>query len=562
LHHIESHPVTARGLDALAATRCLGGSVIGRSSILSLLAGLAICAGGCSTVPAPHQAGLRAAAVSLKLARSPTRATEERVALYLEAAEKSARAVELPGAEKKARPIYNQAAAELTDLLRSADAGRHWNRPLNVTAGETRYRLLFQPATRAGVWDPGYFTDFKIADKVRRGHLRHSVQQEGYGGTLVGIKKTPGLLLGNPVTFEPGGGFVAPVTATLDFQGRDATLTLHDPNERQTARIAGQTRPLAADFTAPSAARPHYNELWTSLMELIHVEEYLRGIGLYMLEPYDPDRIPVIFIHGLVSTPQMWMDTINELEGDPALRGRYQYWVFHYPTGNPLTYSALRCREELARVQRLHPMPRGFILVGHSMGGLVARLQATTAGRAVWDANLGRQADRKFAALPAGHLVKRALNFDANPGARRIVFICTPHRGSELALGSIGLVVMKLIELPKDLISSFTDALGDVLSVVGGRPLIPNSIWSLSPRNPTLVALEKLPIRAPHHSIIGDRGKGNSPRSTDGVVPYWSAHLDSAESERLVPGPHGSYDLPATIEELRRILREHPAAAR
>jgi hypothetical protein len=69
--------------------------------------------------------------------------------------------------------------------------------------------------------------------------------------------------------------------------------------------------------------------------------------------------------------------------------------------------------------------------------------------------------------------------------------------------------------------------------------------------------MDRLPIRAPHHSIIGDRGKGNTPRSSDGVVPYRSSHLASAESELIVTGPHGSHDLTPTIAELTRILREH-----
>ena len=515
--------------------------------LLSCLGALALA--GCSTVPRHDAAVLRTAAESLKLAHSPVRPATERAAYYLEAASTVTAGFATPAAELRARSIYNSAAAELTNLLRSAEGGRLWNRPLTVTADGASYRLRFQPGARDGVWAPDYFTDFKLASKVRRKHLRQSVTEDGFGGTLVGIKKTRGLLGDNPATFEPSGGFVAPVTATLDFHQRDATLTLNDPNERQTARIAGAQRPLAADFSAPIASRPVLNELWTGLMAMINVEEFLRGTGLYMLEPYDPDRIPVIFIHGLVSTPQMWVNTINEMEADPALRGRFQYWAFRYPTGNPVTYSALRCREELTRMERLHPMPRGFIMIGHSLGGLVARMQATTTGRALWDENLGAKADRKFAKLPPDNLVKRVLLFDANPRVRRIVFICTPHRGSTLALGSIGALAMKLIHLPTDLIVTFTDSVGDVLKMVGGRPMIPNGITSLSPKNPTLLALDRLPIRAPHHSIIGDRGKGNTPASSDGVVPYWSSHLESAQSERIVPGPHSSYELPTTIEE-------------
>jgi hypothetical protein len=68
-------------------------------------------------------------------------------------------------------------------------------------------------------------------------------------------------------------------------------------------------------------------------------------------------------------------------------------------------------------------------------------------------------------------------------------------------------------------------------------------------------------MTAPYHSIIGDRGKGDSPNSTDGPVPYWSSHLAGAQSELIVPGPHGSFELPQTIAELKRILLLHMKAS-
>ncbi|NJM38630.1 MAG: alpha/beta hydrolase, partial [Akkermansiaceae bacterium] len=64
----------------------------------------------------------------------------------------------------------------------------------------------------------------------------------------------------------------------------------------------------------------------------------------------------------------------------------------------------------------------------------------------------------------------------------------------------------------------------------------------------------EIPIGVPHHSIIGDRGKGDTPNSSDGVVAYWSSHLNSAASEKIVPAGHGAFDHPEAITELRRIL--------
>ena len=79
-------------------------------------------------------------------------------------------------------------------------------------------------------------------------------------------------------------------------------------------------------------------------------------------------------------------------------------------------------------------------------------------------------------------------------------------------------------------------------------------------RSDPKTAADTLPITAPYHSIIGDRGRGDSPNSSDGVVPYWSSHLEGARSELIVPDPHGSYALPQTVADLKRILRLELAA--
>jgi hypothetical protein len=55
--------------------------------------------------------------------------------------------------------------------------------------------------------------------------------------------------------------------------------------------------------------------------------------------------------------------------------------------------------------------------------------------------------------------------------------------------------------------------------------------------------------------IIGDRGKDPCPDCTDGVVPDWSSHLGGAQSEVIVPGPHGAWELPQNVAEADRILR-------
>jgi pimeloyl-ACP methyl ester carboxylesterase len=281
--------------------------------------------------------------------------------------------------------------------------------------------------------------------------------------------------------------------------------------------------------------------------------------GLYFLQPYDPSRIPVVFVHGLASTPFTWMETMNALGANPKLRERYQFWVFAYPTGNPILYSALRLREELAKVDKLYPNHRPYVLVGHSMGGIISHAQITTVTRQLWERELGKMANDVFERNKKDSLVIRVGTFRANPRIRRVVYVCTPHRGSGLATGGIGKLAISLIRLPFAIAHNLTTGLTgeELVRLTGNAKRLPTSVSGLAPTNPALKVVNSANSTAPYHSIIGDRGKGDSPNSTDGVVPYWSSHLDGAKSERIVPGPHGSCELPQTIAELDRILVLH-----
>src|SRR5205823_3439772 len=131
--------------------------------------------------------------------------------------------------------------------------------------------------------------------------------------------------------------------------------------------------------------------------------------------------------------------------------------------------------------------------------------------------------------------------------------------GSEMASSGIGKFGISLITLPLTLSTTMKDSItsAELVQITGSSKRLPNSVSGLKPANPALKVVNDSSIISPYHSIIGDRGKGDSPNSTDGVVPYWSSHLDGAKSECIVPGPHGSCALPQTVAELDRILKLH-----
>jgi pimeloyl-ACP methyl ester carboxylesterase len=453
------------------------------------------------------------------------------------------------------RVIYNRSCQALAVWLQSRP--ELWNRPEMVRTPKHIYRLHFATGGRAaGIWSPGYFNLFRTPEQVDKRFDRRR-QPDGWGGFLVGVHQEPD----SRKYFLPAKGLAVSVTAIVDIrrrgaknQGiRDATLTLFNPSKRETIQLAGAQRRLAADFAAPIAY--YRNPMLLGLAAMIMPGKYHERTGLYLLEPYDPDRIPVVLIHGLLSIPQMWVPTVKAIRSDPEFRDHFQFWVFAYPTGNPILSSALRLREDLARVYQLYPGAKGMILIGHSMGGLVARMQAVNTGRMLWNSVFKDHADRLYGSIPPESLMKKALIFEANPHVKRIVFICVPHRGSYLATSWIGSLGAGLVRLPGNLLTGAEGSIMRTLRVTMGLRHIPTGINGLSPRSPVLKTLDTLPITAPYHSIIGDRGRGDSPNSSDGVVPYWSSHLEGAQSELIVPGPHGSYALPQTVAELKRILR-------
>jgi len=527
------------------------GHTIGSIRLIAAVTCIAFLA-GCATAPqTSHGPEYAPTASIMREARSLSVPVEKRAADYLQAAAVTASMLG-SGIGTPACETYNAACGELTVLLRASEGGKLWNHPLTLTGNNNSYRLRLEPAGSA-VWAPNYFTTFERPDQVKEKLIRKKIIQEGVGGALVGVR-----IVNPPEKFMPAKGITAPVTATLDFHATDATLALRRPAKQPMTSVEGKTCPVAANFSAPIGYyQPPPNLLLVSLMAMLRSGHYMEKTGLYFLQPYDPDRTPLVFVHGLFSTPFDWVQTINGLQADPEIRKHYQFWVFAYPTGNPILYSALRLREELARADKLYPNHRPYVVVGHSMGGMLAHMQVVTATQAMWEKTLGQTAKSIFRQKSRDSLIVRATIFQANPRIKRVVFICTPHRGSEMASSGLGRFGISLISLPLNIATKMKDALAsaDLVQLTGSSKRLPNSITGLNPSNPVLPVINSAPISVPYHSIIGDRGKGDSPNSTDGVVPYWSSHLDGAQSECIVPGPHGSCELPQTIAELDRILR-------
>jgi pimeloyl-ACP methyl ester carboxylesterase len=202
-----------------------------------------------------------------------------------------------------------------------------------------------------------------------------------------------------------------------------------------------------------------------------------------------------------------------------------------------------------------------MVLVGHSMGGLISSLMIREGGEKLWRQFTDTPPEKLEMSKAAKQQLLEIVNFKPRADVSRVIFVATPHQGSKLALNPVADFFSSLIRLPSVVVSNDRAVLlGVIRSDLRDLFVAPaNSIRFLRANSPLLVAIQKLPhsTKIPYHSVIGDQGKGDTPKSSDGVVPYWSSHLSGAVSEKIVPSSHGANEHPDGIEEIRRILQKY-----
>jgi pimeloyl-ACP methyl ester carboxylesterase len=260
----------------------------------------------------------------------------------------------------------------------------------------------------------------------------------------------------------------------------------------------------------------------------------------------------------------------NEIMGDPELRQQFQVWQVYYPTNAPIALNRFEIDQAFDNTLR-HFDPKGtsraskdMVFIGHSMGGVLARLLVTSSGDTLWNqllANYDLKGERlKRVQAKLGPL----LHFDAEPNVERAIFIAAPHQGTDIAGNRVGRFIGRLVRLPITILGKFEDVFqalqqSEVQSAQATKLQIPNSIDNLKATDPFVKAAAALPIMPglKYHSIIAQR-KAEVPleQSDDGLVPYWSAHLPGAVSEKVIISGHSVQETPQAVLEIRRILRE------
>jgi pimeloyl-ACP methyl ester carboxylesterase len=414
-----------------------------------------------------------------------------------------------------------------------------------------------------GRFPAGTFDTLIPADDVQTTGFTKKLRVTGLGAPLVGVReRTPDRAeemqfqlpkigvhsaIGSLARFDHTGPGV--VNVTLDFYDLDRTPTV---------RIRGKEVALAGDFTAPMALSfGGTNDLSAGVASLFNLDGGFGHNGIYLTEPFDPNRIPVLLLHGLFASPLAWRNVVSQCMEAPAIRENYQFWYGYFSTGMPITPSAALLRARIASI-RAAGDPNGssrasknMILIGHSMGGVIARALATDIGNHYWEA-ISNKPFQDIPMKPEERALLRSWFFwKPATDVKELIFLATPHRGTRMSDFFLVQLSKNIVELPK----SFFEFETFVLS--GGQAVSDNhhlssftksftksfggtvtGIDSLSKNSPIYEAFANAPIvsSASTHTIVGDRGRGDTPKSSDGVIEYWSSHLPSAASEIIVKG--------------------------
>ena len=467
-------------------------------------------------------------------------------------------------AEKALVEVHNSALARFAEIW--AAGGQRESYPLSDGSGELR--VGFSPDSD---YPLSYFDRIVAAESVReRGIVRKT--RRGYGAPFVAIREQRPERA-EEMDFYPPRGLHTPVTVTMDSVKRSGGTTevlfsLRNPLLAETVSVGSRRLPLAADYSASLAMLLEgRTEEIDGLRGFFNAKKRIKHSGVFLTEPYDPDRIPVLLIHGLISVPMIWRDIVPEMISDPEIAKRYQFMVLAYPSSYPVIESAAFLRDELAALRAKYDpegrdaLSRDMVLVGHSMGGMLAHVLVAEMGDHLWNQFSDTPLDEVPVSDDLREELRRRVYFEPDEGVRRVVYFSAPHRGAYVAAKGFAGILAMLAKLPSDVLRFNAEGVAPQADEYFKIPLHRHytSRESLKPGSVTVTALELAPYKkgVVYHSIIGDRGRGDTPNSSDGLVEYWSAHQEGAASELIVPSDHGSYKDPLAIEELRRILRLH-----
>lgn len=337
-------------------------------------------------------------------------------------------------------------------------------------------------------------------------------------------------------------------------------IKLFNPYQYKTTQIGGASYTLTANYSVPFAMWLAENKLGsTGYLSLINRTESLRMPHLYMIEPYQPHKKIIVLIHGVASSPETWVQLTNNILGDKRLRDQFQIWQVFYSTNMPIFESRFQInsllKQAFAQTIPNSDSAHNAVVIGHSMGGIISRLLVS-------DVNLSQTAIplmnyEQYIQYQQHPIIQERFIFKSELPFTRAIFIAAPHRGTDYANRWHTQLIKKFIKLPNAFSEQVDIPLKNIKSTMG---LVHSGPVDLSPDSRFMQVTKSIMPRQNivYHSIIGNQTNATDvSKMTDGIVPYWSSHLEGATSESIIQGGHSIHEKSETILELRRILRSH-----
>jgi triacylglycerol esterase/lipase EstA (alpha/beta hydrolase family) len=461
--------------------------------------------------------------------------------------------------------IHNQALANYLQLLSPGDLALGM---ADAVVDGHHLKIFVRDETRPD--KPPGFDQIVAAETLRVRGLHERYVRAGLGGRLV-CQQEPDPVSALSRYTVPEKQQVAR-SAVFRFvslpQGR-VEIRLLDPSTTDHIELDRRQWTVGGDFSAPLAAIASRTRFvfqrWQGLFQMEH---YAMRQGIFFLEPYDPQKIPVLMVHGILSSPLMWKDLTNRIMGDPVLQKKYQIWHYTYATGFPILTSARMLREQLDSVnialQRAGlPPHKPIVLIGHSLGGLLSKMMVSDSDDLIWNQFFRVPPDQLNLASADRDWVEQLMFFQPRRDISRVIFMASPFKGSKTADLVLFRFSSRWVRFPADLEGHhyrvFTLNRRYMVRSKENRLIAerqPSSIDLLSPESPETIALGQMKVARsiPFHLIIGVRHGSNLARSSDGIVAYSSSYLEGAESELDVQTGHTVTHSPKTEEEVLRIL--------
>jgi pimeloyl-ACP methyl ester carboxylesterase len=471
--------------------------------------------------------------------------------------------------------LYNRALAEGLLLLRDQHRNVPDLRRLEIPPG----RLAIEWNRASLQWNGLPLDGLVPAAHLKVRGLRNRYRKAGIGAPFIASLAKGAALTGFEQQHTPS-ALKVPVTAFLRVETPrtairrgtiQSRLEAYSVDQADSVSIDGMRVPLEAETTSALAHTLETSRIWdleiSAFFSGLPLGTGSMGPGLLLIHPYTAGRIPLVLVHGTASSPARWAELVNEIDNDPRLATRCQIWLFQYNSGNPVGYSAGLFREALSEAVRAldpeerDPALRRMVLLGHSQGGLLAKLAVVSSGDRFWQLVSGKPLGALDLPEATRERLRASLYFEPLPFVKRVIFLATPQRGSYLASWSFARLLSDFITLPKDLAQVALDVrtLGSDAALLRRLDRLPTSLDNMSPGNPFIQMLASLPVDpgVAAHSIIAVKKPGIPQNQSDGVVRYESAHIDGMTSEKVVRSGHSAQGHPDTINEVRRILYEH-----